>query len=350
MGRCSVGRATQKYTGSGGADLSSILTAHGDMIYANVSAEAANVSIGQTTGHVLTIVSPGEVGWQGVSGASGQVGTLQQVTTNAPTTTVTTQFLNTVTSLTASGNVLVTGNVTADTFYGSGVNLTGIAIATDLNSNSSRISSLETATIISNSSTITTGFQTGDILYASADNVLNKLGIGSIGEVLKSDGTVPVWGTDIGGSSGTAVWTATGVNGKIHYSSGNVGIGVSNPTHLLELPSTGTVNAGFFIGDGSGLSNLPAGSQWTGTTTLHFNGPVGIGNTTPLTTQTLQVGSNVSINDTESDKLAVTGNVSVSRSLTAIDLMQSYEVRANFFTVKNIDIKAERPRRGPVTL
>ena len=350
MGRCSVGRATQKYTGSGGADLSSILTAHGDMIYANVSAEAANVSIGQTTGHVLTIVSPGEVGWQGVSGASGQVGTLQQVTTNAPTTTVTTQFLNTVTSLTASGNVLVTGNVTADTFYGSGVNLTGIALATDLNSNSSRISSLETATIISNSSTITTGFQTGDILYASADNVLNKLGIGSIGEVLKSDGTVPVWGTDIGGSSGTAVWTATGVNGKIHYSSGNVGIGVSNPTHLLELPSTGTVNAGFFIGDGSGLSNLPAGSQWTGTTTLHFNGPVGIGNTTPLTTQTLQVGSNVSINDTESDKLAVTGNVSVSRSLTAIDLMQSYEVRANFFTVKNIDIKAERPRRGPVTL
>ena len=129
-----------------------------------------------------------------------------------------------------------------------------------------------------------------------------------------------------------------------------MGIGVSNPTHLLELPSTGTVNAGFFIGDGSGLSNLPAGSQWTGTTTLHFNGPVGIGNTTPLTTQTLQVGSNVSINDTESDKLAVTGNVSVSRSLKAIDLMQSYEVRANFFTVKNIDIKAERPRRGPVTL
>ena len=350
MGRCSVGRATQKYTGSGGADLSSILAAHGDMIYADQNIEAANVSIGGTVGHVLTVVSTGEVGWQGVSGASGQVGTLQQVTTNAPTTTVTTQFLNTVTSLTASGNVLVTGNVTADTFYGSGVNLTGIAIATDLNSNSSRISSLETATIISNSSTITTGFQTGDILYASADNVLNKLGIGSIGEVLKSDGTVPVWGTDIGGSSGTAVWTATGVNGKIHYSSGNVGIGVSNPTHLLELPSTGTVNAGFFIGDGSGLSNLPAGSQWTGTTTLHFNGPVGIGNTTPLTTQTLQVGSNVSINDTESDKLAVTGNVSVSRSLTAIDLMQSYEVRANFFTVKNIDIKAERPRRGPVTL
>ena len=345
MGRCSVGRSTQKYTASGGgADLSSILAAHGDMIYANQNIEAANVSIGQTTGHVLTVIAPGEVGWQGVSGASGQVGTLQQVTTNAPTTTVTTQFLNTVTSLTASGNVLVTGNVTADTFYGSGVNLTGIAIATDLNSNSSRISSLETATIISNSSTITTGFQTGDILYASADNVLNKLGIGSIGEVLKSDGTVPVWGTDIGGSSGTAVWTATGVNGKIHYSSGNVGIGVSNPTHLLELPSTGTVNAGFFIGDGSGLSNLPAGSQWTGTTTLHFNGPVGIGNTTPLTTQTLQVGSNVSINDSDDDKIVVTGNVYVSKNIRVLDDVDCFQVRTTNIFIKKQIVSAQSAR------
>ena len=89
MGRCSVGRSTQKYTGGGGgADLSSILAGHGDMIYANQNIEAANVSIGQTTGHVLTVIAPGEVGWQGVSGASGQVGTLQSVTTNASTTDI----------------------------------------------------------------------------------------------------------------------------------------------------------------------------------------------------------------------------------------------------------------------
>lgn len=343
MGRCSVGRATQKYTGSGGADLSSILAAHGDMIYADQNIEAANVSIGQTTGHVLTVIAPGEVGWQGVSGASGQVGTLQQVTVNANTTTVTTQFLNSVTSLTASGNVLVTGNVTASKFIGSGLELTGVALATDLNSNSSRISSLETATIISNSSTITTGFQTGDILYASADNVLNKLGIGSIGEVLKSDGTVPVWGTDIGGSSGTAVWTATGVNGKIHYSpasGGNVGIGVSNPQHLLDLPSTGTVNAGFFIGDGSGLSNLPAGSQWTGTNTVHFSGNVGIGTTD--VSKTLSIGSNVSISDTNDDKLVVTGNAYISRNLRVIDEIKTFSLTTTQLLVKTVEVTAVR--------
>jgi hypothetical protein len=235
--------------------------------------------------------------------------------------------------------------VTASKFIGSGLELTGVALVTDLNDNSSRITDIETATIISNSSTITTGFQTGDILYASADNVLNKLSIGSTGEVLKSDGTVPVWGTDIGGSSGTAVWTATGVNGRIHYSSGNVGIGVSNPTHLLELPSTGTVKAGFFIGDGSGLSNLPTPeSQWSGTTTLHFDGPVGIGNTTPLTTQTLQVGSNVSINDSDDDKIVVTGNVYVSKNIRVLDDVDCFQVRTTNIFIKKQIVSAQSAR------
>ena len=348
MGRCSVGRATQKYTGSGGADLSSILAAHGDMIYADQNIEAANVSIGSTVGHVLTVVSAGEVGWQGVSGASGQVGTLQQVTVNANTTTVTTQFLNSVTSLTASGNVLVTGNVTASKFMGSGLELTGVALKTDLDDNVIRISDLETATIISNSSTITTGFQTGDILYASANNTLDKLGIGSIGQVLKSDGAVPVWDTDIG-SSGVGLWSAV-TGGKIHYSSGNVGIGVSNPQHLLELPSTGanagTVKAGFFIGDGSGLSNLPAGSQWTGTNTVHFSGNVGIGTTD--VSKTLSIGSNVSISDTNDDKLVVTGNAYISRNLRVIDEIKTFSLTTTQLLVKTVEVTAVRQSRNVV--
>ena len=346
MGRCSVGRSTQKYTGSGGADLSSILAGHGDMIYANQNIEAANVSIGQTTGHVLTVIAPGEVGWQGVSGASGQVGTLQSVTTNASTTDIETGFLNTVTSLTASGNVLVTGNVTASKFIGSGLELTGVALATDLNSNSSRISDIETCV-------------TGDILYASATNTLSKLAIGGVGEVLKSDGTVPVWGTDVGGSSGGGLWSDSGINGKIYYNSGSVGINTASPQYTLDVHGTANVGAltvVSVIGDGSGLTNIPGSAIVGGVGSALWNddagkiyytdGPVGIGNTQPLTTQTLQIGSNVSINDSDDDKLVVSGNVYVARALRAIDLIESYEVRANFFTVKNIDIRAERPRRG----
>ena len=348
MGRCSVGRSTQKYTGggSGGADLSSILTVHGDMIYANVSAEAANVSIGQTTGDVLTIIAPGEMGWQGVSGASGQVGTLQSVTTNASTTDIETGFLNTVTSLTASGNVLVTGNVTASKFIGSGLELTGVALATDLNSNSSRISDIETCV-------------TGDILYASATNTLSKLAIGGVGQVLKSDGTVPVWGTDVGGSSGGGLWSDGGINGTIYYNSGSVGINTASPQYTLDVHGTANVGALTVVsiaGDGSALTNIPGSAIVGGVGSALWNddagkiyytdGPVGIGNTQPLTTQTLQIGSNVSINDSDDDKLVVSGNVYIARALRAIDLIESYEVRANFFTVKNIDIRAERPRRG----
>ena len=58
----------------------------------------------------------------------------------------------------------------------------------------------------------------------------------------------------------------------------------------------------------------------------------------------------MAIEDTADNKLTVTGNVYVSRALRATDLIESYEVRANFFTVKNIDIRAERPRRGEITL
>ena len=343
MGGCSTGRSTQKYSsgGGGGADLSSILAAHGDMIYADSNIEAANVSIG-TAGHVLTVQPDGNVDWQVVPGATGSVGNLQQVTASNPQTNITVELVNQTTSLITSGNVLVTGNVTASKFIGSGLELTGVALKTDLTDNASRISNLETATIISNSSTITTGFTQGDIIYASADNVLNKLALGTTGQVLKSDGTDVVWGT--GGSS---LWSnsASG-SGKIHYSplsGGNVGIGVSNPQHLLDLPSTGTVNAGFFIGDGSGLSNLPAGSQWTGTTTLHFDGPVGIANTTPLTTQTLQVGSNVSINDTGAHKVVVTGNVYISKNLKVIDEIRTFKVTAAEYEQKAVTVVSVQP-------
>jgi hypothetical protein len=85
-----------------------------------------------------------------------------------------------------------------------------------------------------------------------------------------------------------------------------------------------------------------------GTKVYYTDGPVGIANVSPLSTQTLQIGANVSVNDTLSDKLTVNGNVYVSRALRAIDLVETYEVVANFFTVKNINVRYPRPRQGGV--
>jgi hypothetical protein len=110
---------------------------------------------------------------------------LQDVTSVNSSTPDKVSFQNLVTSLETSGNVLVTGNVTASKFYGSGSELTSIASPIDLNDNSSRISTLGGKTIITNTSGITTNFTKGDILYASANGTLSKRGISSTaGQVL----------------------------------------------------------------------------------------------------------------------------------------------------------------------
>ncbi|MDB4346071.1 hypothetical protein OAA41_00740 [bacterium] len=325
MTRCSTGRATQKYSsGSGGADLSSILEAQGDIIYADANIDANNLAIGATTGHVLTVTAPGVLGWQAITLTGGQVGNLQQVTVNGPTTDQSIQFLDTMTSLTASGNVLVTGNVTAEKFYGDGTTLNGVALSSDLTSNAIRISNLEASNIniwsnlasnvtrieileddmssnvsriqdiednkIVSSSGGITSFTTGDIIFANNTNTLTRLPIGSVNQLLSVAGSTPGWVNP----PISSLWQES--NGKLYYTAGNVGVGTTDPTAPF------------------------------------------------------QVGSNVHIHDTEDDKIQVSGNVYVSRALRAIDLVESYEVRANFFTVKNIDIRAERPRQGGIVL
>ncbi len=73
---------------------------------------------------------------------------------------------------------------------------------------------------------------------------------------------------------------------------------------------------------------------------------MGIGNTAALTNQTLQIGSNVSISDTGTDKLTVAGNVHIARNLKVVDQIDVYMLRANFVDIKNINVVAERPRKS----
>ena len=318
MGGCSTGRSTQKYSsGGGGADLSSILAAHGDMIYADSNIEAANVSIG-TVGHVLTVQPDGNVDWQAVPGATGTVGNLQQVTASNPQTNITVELTNLTTSLIASGNVLVSGvgsNVTASKFIGSGLELTGVALETDLTDNASRISNLETSNgyiwsnladltsnlesnvsrivslesnaLMTSSSTLGT-IQSGDLLYGAAADSLSRLNIGLSGKVLTVVSGMPSWQSPGGGS----LWSQD----------------------VAKLYYTG--------------------------------GPVGIGNTAALTNQTLQVGSNVSISDTGADKLSVAGNVHIARNLKVIDEIDVNVIHARKIFIKDTDIVAERPRKS----
>ena len=330
MVRFSVGRSTQKNSKKIVTDLSEVLVAPGDMIYADSAIEAANISIGQTTGHVLTVVAPGEVGWQGISGASGQVGTLEQVTVNGNTATQTVSFLNPITSLTASGNVTVAGGVTAATFLGDGTQLLGVAtrleltnnvtsIRNDITSNALRISSIESYTTGGQSGQVLTStgstptwstvtpslvglpspYTSGDILYATSSTQLAKLGLGEAGQVLKSDGSQPIWATDLTGGSGgggAGVWTATGINNTIYYDSGNVGIATDAP--MADL----------------------------------------------------QVGSNVHISDTDTDKIKVTGNVYISKNLQVLDDVDCFQVKTTNIFIKKQVVTAQPARTSTVMI
>ena len=149
-------------------------------------------------------------------------------------------------------------------------------------------------------------------------------------------------------SGGGGQWAVVNTN-DIHYSSGNVGIGTTTAGYDLDV--NGDINfTGILTQNGSAYGGSGGSTTFStdGVKVYYTDGPVGIANVSALTTQTLQIGGNVAVNDVANDKLSVTGNVYVSKSLTAVDLLQAYEVRANFFTVKNIDIKAERPRKGDV--
>ena len=89
-------------------------------------------------------------------------------------------------------------------------------------------------------------YSTGDIIYANGTTSLTKLGIGSAGEVLTVAGGNPSWAA----ASAPSPWTIAG--SKIFYSSGNVGIGVTNPAYTLEVGGTMNVTSGLIANGATG--------------------------------------------------------------------------------------------------
>ena len=160
--------------------------------------------------------------------------------------------------LTTITNGLWNGN-TIGTAYG-GTGLTGFGSANyALYSTSS--SALTAGTLpVAAGGTSLTSYTTGDIIYASATNTLSKLGVGTNGQVLTSNGTIPTWST----LSSAAVTT---------FSAGTTGF----------TPSTATSGAITLAG------TLATTNGGTGLTSFTSGGAVYATSTSALTTGTLPV-------------------------------------------------------------
>src|SRR6056300_912202 len=92
----------------------------------------------------------------------------------------------------------------------------------------------------------------------------------------------------------------------------NVGIGTSNPEFELDVhgnANVGVLYSTFLHGDGSNIQNIVS-SQWEGSLgdPIYYASNVGIANTSPVTA-TLQIGSNVVVDDVGSNVMHVTGNI-----------------------------------------
>ena len=160
-------------------------------------------------------------------------------------------------------------------------------VSTDLVSNSTRITNLQNSTIISNSSGITNAFETGDLIYASSQNTLSNLSIGSLNQVLTVSSGIPTWATP--SSSGGSYWTQNGTD--VYYDGGNVGISNTAPIHTLDI------------------------------------------------------GSNVAVIDDGIDKLYIRGNVYSTHDIISLGTVHCKEIVAVNSRIKNSTVVTEAPTR-----
>jgi hypothetical protein len=175
-------------------------------------------------------------------------------------------FANTTTSLSklsdvATGNALISGGVGVAPSYGK------IGLTT-------HVSGTLGAT---NGGTSFNTYATGDIIYASAANVLSKLAIGSTGQVLTVVGGIPTWSSGGNGTvTSVSVVTANGISGTVATATTTPAItltlGAITPTSVngnTFTLGTGTLTLSTFtltVGGTSSINGIFSGTS-SGTNT-----------------------------------------------------------------------------------
>jgi len=120
----------------------------------------------------------------------------------------------------------------------------------------------------------------------------------------------------------------------VHPTSGNVGIGTTNPSKKLEV--NGTVKATMFEGDGSLLKNISSGGQWKpfrkSNNLIGYNGGVLVGNKIPSVTNNFQ----------ESGLSSASFAITVTNNVATEFYRESYGVRGHFGGLPAVKVPDEK--------
>jgi hypothetical protein len=215
---------------------------------------------------------------------------------------------------TVSGQVTIKQNV-IDAATVNGRNSTYLLTPTNLLSN----------VPVSRGGTNLNAYAQGDILYASAQDTLGKLNVGTAGQVLSSTGTLPVWVGYTGSSSSNVVYsenptitlgltagstsfdlvntTATTVNFAAAATTANIGYLGSNAsttnisTGTVKASTTKIINIGTG-GDYSSTTTVNVGYTGSGSTNVYIGSPIGGSTTFNSSTVVGYIGSQALFNTT----------------------------------------------------
>jgi hypothetical protein len=274
---------------------------------------------------------------------TGLVTTLEDVANNGNTTSNTIQFTN------ADVGIVATGNVQAASFIGDGSQLSNIASNFEeiiINGNTSS----NTVEFRNATSIVTTGsvgianlnpqydLQVGSNLWVddTGSNVLTINGNVLAHKItLDSIQIASVYAleyvTMTGNTTSNTVEFINSTTGLV--TTANVGIANANPIHTLDVGSN------LYVDDASSNVLYVNGNVHVAGSQLTTDGKVGVANTSPQ--HDLSVASNLYVDDDGSNVLVVTGNASFGSTITlgAIEITTAYnleEVTGQGNTTSNV--------------